>query len=124
MNKNYGRNTKYTTEELKEIFSNMFDTNMYDFSQIEYIDRNTEVNVYCKKHGWFKKKPNLLLKGHCCNECGREERIAKRTMSNEQFIEKAIKVHGDKYIYTEVDMHNRDEKGRICIICPEHGEFW
>ena len=41
---------------------------------------------------------------------------------NEIFIEKAKKVHGDKYDYSKVNYI--DSKTKICIICPEHGEFW
>lgn len=41
---------------------------------------------------------------------------------NEIFIEKAKKVHGDKYDYSKVNYI--DNKTKICIICPEHGEFW
>ena len=47
-----------------------------------------------------------------------------RKLTTDDFIERARKVHGDKYIYDEVDMNNRDEKGRIPIICPIHGKFW
>lgn len=45
-------------------------------------------------------------------------------MTIEYFIGKSIKVHGNKYIYSKVDLEHRDEKGRVCIICPIHGEFW
>ena len=41
---------------------------------------------------------------------------------NKQFIEKARKVHGDKYDYSKVEYINA--KTKVCIICPEHGEFW
>ena len=41
---------------------------------------------------------------------------------NEIFIEKAKKVHGDKYDYSKVEYVNA--KTKVCIICPEHGEFW
>ena len=40
----------------------------------------------------------------------------------ETFIEKAKKRHGDKYIYSKVEYI--DSKTKVCIICPEHGEFW
>ena len=40
----------------------------------------------------------------------------------EEFIEKAKKVHGDKYDYSKVEYINSYTK--VCIICPEHGEFW
>lgn len=40
----------------------------------------------------------------------------------EEFIEKARKVHGNKYDYSKVEYIN--SKTKVCIICPEHGEFW
>lgn len=41
---------------------------------------------------------------------------------NEEFIEKAKKIHGDKYDYSKVEYVKANIK--VCIICPEHGEFW
>ena len=41
--------------------------------------------------------------------------------TKKSFIEKARKVHGDKYDYSKVEYVNSTTK--ICIICPEHGEF-
>ena len=38
------------------------------------------------------------------------------------FKEKAQKVHGEKYDYSKVEYVNNSTK--VCIICPEHGEFW
>ena len=40
----------------------------------------------------------------------------------EEFIEKSKIVHGDKYNYSKVEYINSTHK--VCIICPEHGEFW
>jgi hypothetical protein len=40
----------------------------------------------------------------------------------DRFLEKAQKVHGTKYDYTNVKYINCKEK--IEIICPEHGSFW
>lgn len=42
--------------------------------------------------------------------------------TREQFIEKAIAVHGDYYDYSKVIYVNN--KTKVCIICPIHGEFW
>ena len=41
-----------------------------------------------------------------------------RKLTNEQFIEKAKKVHSDKYDYSKVEYI--DSKTKVCIICPEH----
>lgn len=45
-----------------------------------------------------------------------------RKLTREIFIEEAIKIHGDKYDYSKVVYIDIDTK--VCIICPEHGEFW
>lgn len=44
--------------------------------------------------------------------------------SNEEWIESFKKVHNDKYDYSEMDINNKDNKGKVKIICPEHGAFW
>jgi hypothetical protein len=40
---------------------------------------------------------------------------------NKTFINKALKVHGDKYDYSKVNYIN--SKSKVTIICSEHGEF-
>lgn len=45
-----------------------------------------------------------------------------KKMTTEEFIEKAKSVHGSKYDYSKVEYLNNRTK--VCIICPEHGEFW
>lgn len=44
-----------------------------------------------------------------------------KRLTQENFIEKAINIHGNKYDYSKVKYKNNSIK--ICIICPEHGEF-
>jgi len=43
-------------------------------------------------------------------------------LTKEEFILRAKQIHGDKYDYSKIDYINKHTK--ICIICPEHGEFW
>lgn len=43
-------------------------------------------------------------------------------LTNKEFIEKAKIIHGDKYDYSKVEYVNA--KTKVCIMCPEHGEFW
>lgn len=43
-------------------------------------------------------------------------------MEREEFIEKAVSVHGDEYDYSKVEYKN--SKTKVCIVCPEHGEFF
>ena len=43
-------------------------------------------------------------------------------LTTKEFIAKAKEIHGDKYDYSKVYYVNLGTK--VCIICPEHGEFW
>lgn len=94
----------------------------YDYSKVEYIDSVTPVCIICKEHGEFWQKPVKHLIGHGCNKCGLESRKEKQFLTQDEFIEKAKKVHGDKYDYSKVVYKTMRDK--VCIICPKHGEFW
>ncbi len=39
-----------------------------------------------------------------------------------QFVERSIKIHGNKFDYSKVEYIGSHKK--VCIICPEHGEFY
>lgn len=45
-----------------------------------------------------------------------------RKLSQDEYIVKAIEVHGNKYDYSKVDYKGMSNK--IEIICPKHGAFW
>lgn len=45
-----------------------------------------------------------------------------RRATKEEFIEKARKIHGSKYDYSEVEYQGN--KVHVKINCPEHGPFW
>ena len=44
-----------------------------------------------------------------------------KTLTTQEFIEKAKEIHGDKYDYSKVDYINT--KTKVIIICKIHGEF-
>lgn len=44
------------------------------------------------------------------------------SITTKEFIERASKVHNGKYDYSKTVYVNNYTK--VCIICPEHGEFW
>ena len=95
----------------------------YDYSKVEYINNSTKVCIICPEHGEFWQTPNKHLSGQGCRKCGIKRVWEKRgRITTEEFINKAKKVHGDKYDYSKVEYKNNSTK--ICIICPIHGEFW
>ena len=44
-----------------------------------------------------------------------------KKLTQEEFIERSKRMHGDKYDYSKVEYKNKDSK--VIIICPIHGEF-
>jgi hypothetical protein len=41
----------------------------YDYSQVDYINTDTEVTIICQKHGVFNQKPCNHLRGKGCPRC-------------------------------------------------------
>ena len=117
-----GQNKKLTTKEFiekaKEIHGDR-----YDYSKVNYVNSKTPVCIICPEHGEFYMKPTYHIFNKCdCQKCGEIKRINKRSLTTEEFINRAKKIHGDKYDYSEVEYINNHTK--VCIICPEHGEFY
>ncbi len=93
----------------------------YDYSNVEYNTINDKIIIICNIHGEFKQTPYSHLQGQGCFTCGRISCGKKLIKSQENFIENAIKIHGDKYNYSKVNY--KGNKSKIIIICKQHGEF-
>ena len=94
----------------------------YDYSKVEYKNSQTKVCIICPKHGEFYQTPSGHVRGRGCPVCANEKRSKENRGSLEEFITQARKIHGDKYDYSKVEYCGVMKK--VCIICPEHGEFW
>ena len=94
----------------------------YDYSKVQYTNNHTKVCIICPEHGEFWQTPNSHLDGKGCPGCGKLTKRKKASLNKENFIERSIAVHGGKYDYSKVEYINNHTK--VCIICPEHGEFW
>ena len=106
----------YTQEEFIEKCKAKHN-NKYDYSKTIYTHNKEKVCIICPKHGEFWQVANSHLAGMGCPKCNKSNKLTK-----DEFIEKAKSVHGDKYDYSKVEYKNSSTK--VCIICPEHGEFW
>lgn len=96
---------------------------MYDYSLVDYKERDTPVTIGCKIHGLFQQTPHTHLRPSTigCPKCAEDIRRQKRSLGKDSFIKKAIEVHGDKYDYSNVEYVNNLTD--VTIICPLHGEF-
>lgn len=90
----------------------------YDYSLVNYSNSRTKVCIICFKHGQFWQTPtDHYLSGCGCQKCDKTRRL-----TTEEFVEKSIKLHGEKYDYhlTEYKESNNEN---VIIVCLKHGEF-
>ena len=109
---------KNTKDKRKNSFiekSNKKHNNKYDYSLVDYVNMLTKVKIICPIHGIFEQTP-IAHRNNGCAECA-----GNKKMNNKEFIEKAIKVHGDKYNYLFIDYKNNRTK--VKIKCAIHGIF-
>ena len=110
--KHHKKDKNTFVKECDNIFNNK-----YNYEYFEYIKSSVKGKVICPEHGEFWITPNNHLRGYGCPVCGG----SKRSNTNE-FVEKSKKIHGDRYDYSKVEYVNN--KTKVCIVCPEHGDFW
>jgi very-short-patch-repair endonuclease len=45
-----------------------------------------------------------------------------KKLTKDEFVNRAVLKHGSKYDYSKTEYI--DSYTKVCILCPEHGEFW
>lgn len=90
----------------------------YDYSKTVYRNYLTPITITCNIHGLeFLTTPKYHLERGGCPICGGKH------LRTKDFIENAIKIHGNKYDYSKAECVNKSTK--VCIICKKCGhEFW
>lgn len=84
-----------------------------------YIDDKTPILFKCDLcgHEW-RVDPSHLKGGRTCSECRKRNKL--NTLKHD-FIERSIKIHGNKYNYDKVVYVKQLQK--VIITCPIHGDF-
>ena len=98
--------------------ANKIHNNKYNYTKVDYNNSKTKIKIICKVHGIFEQRPDIHLSNKGCPKCANN----KKATTIKDFINKANKVHDNKYDYSLVDYKNN--KIKIIIICPTHGEFY
>lgn len=101
--------------------SNIIHKFKYDYSDTMYINRNTNVIIKCPLHGSFHQLPSNHLSGKGCKKCGIERTSKKQESNKNDFIKKAVLIHGLKYNYDKVEYIKC--KTKVIITCFIHGDF-
>lgn len=93
----------------------------YIYTSVIFFSTKEKVEIICSKHGSFWQAPNDHFKGRGCPQCAFERIADKLSLSLDDFIEKAIVIHGNKYDYSTTNYIKSGVK--VSIICPLHGIF-
>jgi very-short-patch-repair endonuclease len=110
--KNFQLNTDSFIEKAKGIHNNK-----YDYSKVNYINADTQIIIICIEHGEFTQIPDFHINRKCgCPKCSNNVKLDIL-----EFIEKAEKIHFNKYDYSKVEYSNN--RNHVIIICKKHGEF-
>ncbi len=93
----------------------------YDYSKVIYTNKDAKVTIICKIHGEFDQCANSHKRGSGCKKCTSllGSKIVK--WNTETFIEACQQIHGDMYIYDQVNYTKGTDN--IIIECKIHGEF-
>ena len=117
---------KLTQEQILQQFKDVHG-DAFDYSKVNYVDGNTPVEVYCKKHNFtFHPTPKNHKNGSKCTHCGRENQIEKAKeiavlKQKEIILKKKDRVNQvnkkDDYEILEVDDTD------VVLFCKTHGKF-
>ena len=90
--------------------------NTYDYSLVEYVNRETPVSIVCRKHGVFKQTPSAHMRGQGCPRC-----TSNRVYGFDEFVAEANKIHNGRYLYNPESYTNISSY--IECVCDKHGIF-
>lgn len=97
----------------------------YGYDRVVYVNNETKVDIYCFKHKrYFPQTPaKHLCMEQGCPDCANGKRAESLRLTQEEFLERAITVHGDKYSYETTIYIDMSESVEIyCKECKYH--FW
>jgi hypothetical protein len=112
------RKTKKKTTEEFIADAKALHGDRYDYSLVKYVGVMEKITIICKNHGPFTITPNDHLRAKRKTGCHVCSGVQLNTAG---FIEKAIKIHGDKYNYSLANYVNNTTK--VIIICKIHDQF-
>jgi len=97
--------------------ANKVHNHKYDYSKTKYVNSITKIIITCPDHGDFKQTASGHLSAGGCPKCG-----GSLKLNNDEFINRARKIHNNKYDYSLVNYISL--RKHIKIICSSHGTFF
>lgn len=92
----------------------------YGYSMVVYKGSNSKIKIECFEcqEFFYQKAADHMYAGAGCPKCARKSCAAQQAFSTEEFVKKAIEVHGEKYGYDKVIYKNNRTNVLIdCLGC-------
>jgi predicted nucleic acid-binding Zn-ribbon protein len=107
----------------EEVLKNILEIHgeLYDLSNVIYVNKRTKIELKCKIHGSFLSSLDQVYRGQGCPVCGKSNAAKKRRVNFASFIDSAQKIHDNKYEYDELSYSKIS--AAVKIRCHEHGWF-
>lgn len=87
----------------------------YDYSQVRYVNTNTDVVIICPVHGEFTQIPSNHLR-HGCRKCGLLKTFQSNTLSHEEQAAAILKVNPNIEVLGKIAGDDKKVLCR-CLIC-------
>lgn len=113
-----GKIKKSKDEFIKE--ASTIHNGKYSYDNFVYTNAHSKSYITCPIHGDFEQTPTNHLHGNGCPKC-HFGNLSFKTMTIDEFIDKANKKHQFKYNYDKAKYIKSDIK--LTITCPIHGDF-
>lgn len=117
-------NKKYYVKEKEEFIQKAKEVhnNKYDYSLVDYKNRQTKVKIICPTHGVFEQTPASHI-GHKseCPICALEERRKNKSINRWKNIKKELDFNNYEYIDFDNTFEPTNIKKKIEIRCKKCG---
>ena len=95
----------------------------FGYTDVIYVNNNTNIKIECNIHGYISILPNVHLKSKTgCSLCSAYNTAKLQRLDKNDLILRFIDVHKSKYNYSNISYINFNSK--IEILCSDHGIFW
>jgi very-short-patch-repair endonuclease len=118
-----GTLSKKVTKEKAIIKFKQMHGNLYDYSNIIFVDAKTPITLNCSKHGNFQVRPQThwTSKASICPDCKETYYSNGVSLNQEECLTRFQKIHGSLYDYSRVEYITQQTK--VIIGCAIHGDF-
>lgn len=94
----------------------------YDYSKVEYVNKDTKVCIICPIHGEFWQRPHNHVSGkQGCPHCGKKYAREWRKNDYKPFVKSFTEKYGNGFSFPHIEEEYENNKSRITVRCNRCG---